>query len=439
MDDALKVIKSLLTTSSDGGLLVKEINNEYKEMVGTSIPFQEFGFTTLTDFLRSTNEFSGTKTANGIRVSIKIAGKSAHIIAMRQKQNVSGSEMKRRKKATARGGGANLSQQPKRSTSSYVMRRTSGGHVNISKPRLRAQPQRIAGFNSTVKPVTPPRRIEPNTAVQQRNRPSVKAAEPSQKSNLHDRMVPKNHTEPTTKPAVFEPLTPPISPAKVDHKLSTPPTSFGRSAIMARLASAQNKSSIGSQISSDKSVLQTPSTPSDGQSCGSELSAPLTPKQPLEKPNALQRGRQMLKNLVLKNQHENSPPVTQLKVNGSSNIANGGGDEHQQKAFDLRSRLQSKTVLSDKTMTCSNLHARLAPKVTDVESNNMDQSTTNTLRTTVSQNDKKADIHSRLPLKKIDEQLPEIQQIDQMVREMHFSFISLYFPLETVDFSGIFH
>lgn len=407
MDDSIKVIKSLLTTSSNGGLLVNEITKEYKEMVGKPIPYQEHGFTTLAEFLRSTNQFNGTRTASGIMVTIKIPGKSAHILKMRQNQIVSQAEKKRRRKSMMNSGfgGAISSQQPRRSIPSQVMKRSS---FAISKQRTqpqRAQPQRIASYNSTAKSVAPRQTISASAQTSNTNRPPLNTmnyntcpTEPLRKVNLHDRFVQKQITEPTV-PAINSmstttvPQTPAPSPDKLHCKSppQTPPhevlSYHGK--LMARLASKQVTSSDNSEknpndsdantVSSDRSSLQTPTTPPVGRSCRSKL-------------------------------------IARLQMNQSNNIS-----EHKQKPCEALSL--------GKTLSRSDLYARLAPKLTESVNEpkrfggNLQQmsikSSTNAVHGTLNQTNKKTDISSRLQPKQIDAESSELQQISQKVRKMH--------------------
>lgn len=98
MEDVVRVIRSLLTSTD--GLLIGQIDDEYKEIVGESIPFAKFGFASLLDFLRSADAFSGKRTAAGIQVTAKASADSAHITAMRHNQNFSKGDRKRKRKLT---------------------------------------------------------------------------------------------------------------------------------------------------------------------------------------------------------------------------------------------------------------------------------------------------------------------------------------------------
>lgn len=100
MDQAkvIAIIRSLIDSSSKQ-MLVQDVNRDYNEEVGEPIPFRKFGFGTLVEFLKASNQFNGTKTAAGIVVTSKTNENSAHVIEMRRHQSVSAAERKRRKKA----------------------------------------------------------------------------------------------------------------------------------------------------------------------------------------------------------------------------------------------------------------------------------------------------------------------------------------------------
>ncbi|XP_055317472.1 mucin-2-like [Sitodiplosis mosellana] len=98
MDESVKLIRSLLNLH--GGLLIHEINNEYMKDVGKPVPFNSFGFNTLEEFLKSTGQFTATRSAAGLKVTAKLTHQSAHIVKLCQEQNMSVSERKRRRKKT---------------------------------------------------------------------------------------------------------------------------------------------------------------------------------------------------------------------------------------------------------------------------------------------------------------------------------------------------
>lgn len=419
MDDALKVIKSLITTSSDGGLLVKEINEEYKEMVGKPIPLQEFGFSTLAEFLKSTNEFSGTKTANGIKVTIKIPGKSAHIIAMRQQQNVSQAEKKRRKKAMMRGGvgGAISSQQPRRPGSSQVMRRNIG---TIMKQRPRVQSQRVGSFGSKPKSVPPP--SMPRQPMNNANWPPMHKVTnqtmPSQKVSLHDRFVQKQVLDPTMQPALnsmrtaYAPQTPPTSPTEFRCKSpQTPPPPLeepsSRSKLMARLAAKQTTSDNSRQNSNDSGSH----TSSVGRMSRSDLLARLAPKQSTPSvSNSM--GRSALQKIC-----------QNLESRLHMNQCNNAGD-HKENAIEA--------VSSGKTTSRRDLYARLSPKVNESAASDAKTTGGDSLQTSSKPSinstrstllnfvNKGTNLSSRLQPKQIDTVSSELQQINQQVRKIHF-------------------
>lgn len=414
MDEAVKVIKSLLTTASNGGLLVNEINKEYREMVGNAIPFREFGFATLTDFLRSTDQFNGQKTPNGIMVVPKLAGKSAHIIAMRQNQNVSAAERKRRKNVMIKSGGAggaHASQQPKRMISSQVMKRSGS---TVTKPRTRAQPRRVASYNSTVASIVPPRNEV--IAMQPINSNTNKTTVHAVPRNLQQRFLPKQLIEATQTEVVPSRLSA-ISPAKIgsSSKLSTASSSHEHrspsSIFLARLVSKTVPlPSINSQVTASPK-------PSDGQTLRSKLAARLAPKQSLPVENSVLDansgpiGRQALLKLL---QNEKS-----VRCDTQS----------QPKPAHTSSSSQSEAVSSGRTATRRDLYARLAPKVineTEPANAGGNRSCDELSANARSQRDKLTDLQLRLKPKQNAVPLLDLQQIGDKVRKT-CSFLYLYF------------
>lgn len=404
MDDAIKLIKSLLTTTI-GGVLVSDLNRDYKEMVGKPIPFREFGFDTLADFLRSTNQFSGTKTANGIKVTIKIPGKSAHIISAVQRQNTSAAEKKRRKRGMTKAGPSSL--QSRKLISSQVMKRNSGGSA-ITKIRTRVQPQRSVYQKSTMKPIAPPKMTAPPTQTIGTSQPPVRAmgqTEQLKKINIHERFVPKQPFQQTT-PMVTEPLTPPsTSPVRFHNKSpKTPPYDDRlndrsiRQNLLIRLAPKQTESLVSS------------------------------PKHEDQRTNTAPIGRLALRKICQSHCSVagSLSSDTRLQMN-----CNDNNNDTEQKPCDINSRLQSEPVPLGKTISRRDLYARLAPKATtpanqekpidDVQTN--DKSPSNMAHNALNgTNIEKTDISSQLQPKQIDTELPELQQINQKVISTHHSF-----------------
>lgn len=63
--DTIAVIRSLVLIRK-GLTTLWDINSEYKDMEGENIPFQKFGFGSLEDFLRRSDQFNLLRQANGV-------------------------------------------------------------------------------------------------------------------------------------------------------------------------------------------------------------------------------------------------------------------------------------------------------------------------------------------------------------------------------------
>lgn len=68
--EIVKVIRTLLA-SAKNGLLINEIDDDFKQMEGKAIPFKTLGYKTLEDLLRDTNQFALFDTKQGIKVTSK--------------------------------------------------------------------------------------------------------------------------------------------------------------------------------------------------------------------------------------------------------------------------------------------------------------------------------------------------------------------------------
>lgn len=177
MEDAIKIIRSILISSPN--LLVDEIVREYKEMTGESIPFKDFGSNSLIEFLRSSNQFVGRKSAEGIRVSSKVSEDSAHIIGMVRGQNVSAAEKKRRKKTKAKNHRNIMNHPPMKSTSNLPQSKGGIRKGVVMKKYEPPAPKQI--FQQ-------PQIVSKQPAVVKQSQTIVKS---SQNINLHSRLVPK--------------------------------------------------------------------------------------------------------------------------------------------------------------------------------------------------------------------------------------------------------
>lgn len=96
VDIVVKALRSLLIASRDG-LSERQLRREYKEFEGTDIPYKNFGFNRLLDFLSSSNEFVLRTTNEGMHVQAKLSQNTIHMVEMVQTQN----RVKKKKNAKA--------------------------------------------------------------------------------------------------------------------------------------------------------------------------------------------------------------------------------------------------------------------------------------------------------------------------------------------------
>lgn len=206
MDETIKLIRSLMILH--GGLLIQEINSEYMQDVGEPVPFKKFGFTTLEEFLKSTGQFTAQRTAAGLKVSAKLTQKSAHIVKMRQEQNVSASERKRRKKKALGKTNASLARPnvkssvtmakprpntPKRTNPATNQRNRSAANNMNRVPQIASAGARPALVQiSNNRPVNTSQQAQNATMSTKKAAPMKKVANNStEKVDLHARLAPK--------------------------------------------------------------------------------------------------------------------------------------------------------------------------------------------------------------------------------------------------------
>lgn len=176
MDETVKVIRSLLLLER-GGLTLDELNKEYKSELGETVPFKKFGFDTLQAFLRSTDQFRAIKTLNGLKIMAKVTEQSAHIVKMRQEQNISASERKRKKKMATSRVNASLGR-------SNVMSKPKGANTSKKNSPMRRM-ARPAGNNMHRITSLAPRQALVAIPI---NRPSN-----STPGNVHSSVTTQNH------------------------------------------------------------------------------------------------------------------------------------------------------------------------------------------------------------------------------------------------------
>lgn len=92
--DVVKTLRGLLN-SSQNGLMEKQLMRDYREMEGHVIPYQQFGFRSLIQFLEASNEFDLTNTRDGVHIRAKLAKESLHVAQLVESQN----RLKRKKNA----------------------------------------------------------------------------------------------------------------------------------------------------------------------------------------------------------------------------------------------------------------------------------------------------------------------------------------------------
>lgn len=85
-NEVIKSLRSLLN-STKTGLLEKQLRRDYREFEGIEIPYKSFGYSSLLDFLRATNEFDFVTTNDGIVVLAKLTETSQHVVDLVGTQN----------------------------------------------------------------------------------------------------------------------------------------------------------------------------------------------------------------------------------------------------------------------------------------------------------------------------------------------------------------
>lgn len=74
----VKTIRAILLPEKNG-LPLRHIIKEFRELVGTMIPYQQFGYNSLDQFLEGSNEFYFLQTLDGPKVIAKENERSAHV------------------------------------------------------------------------------------------------------------------------------------------------------------------------------------------------------------------------------------------------------------------------------------------------------------------------------------------------------------------------
>lgn len=67
----IKTVRAILTPMKNG-LLVRQINGDYRELEGTNVPYKQLGYNTLEHFLKATGEFIFVERDNEVRVFAKV-------------------------------------------------------------------------------------------------------------------------------------------------------------------------------------------------------------------------------------------------------------------------------------------------------------------------------------------------------------------------------
>lgn len=76
--NVIKTIRAILL-STKNGLPLHTITEEFYELEGINIPFQQFGFKSLEQFLIESNEFYLKQTIDGPKIIAKQNERSAHV------------------------------------------------------------------------------------------------------------------------------------------------------------------------------------------------------------------------------------------------------------------------------------------------------------------------------------------------------------------------
>lgn len=92
-DTCLKAIRCMLISTN--GLTIREILNDYEQMEGHALPFKAFGFNTLEELLRDSNQFIFNETKQGYKVVAKASTDSQHMRKLVQNQKPSSKPKKK--------------------------------------------------------------------------------------------------------------------------------------------------------------------------------------------------------------------------------------------------------------------------------------------------------------------------------------------------------
>lgn len=90
MEVAKKEIRSILVTRSGNCMTMRQLSNDYKEIVGCDIPFARLGYSTLTSFLNDMKDTVSVERMSfprGAIVRLVPSDKSAHIQDLVNNQN----------------------------------------------------------------------------------------------------------------------------------------------------------------------------------------------------------------------------------------------------------------------------------------------------------------------------------------------------------------
>lgn len=190
-EETIKLIRSILNPKP-AGMLIQEINTEYKELTGEPVPFAKFNFASLQDFLRASNQFNGVKTPHGFKLTAKVTEASKHVQDLARTQTVSKQERKRRQQMLTGTVGtlkrsqsktrimANIPQMPKKygaAPNQAMRRRNSLTRLAPSRTRPNVTP-------STARPNPVPTRVNTNIAPPQPIfKPSPTACAPINRSS----------------------------------------------------------------------------------------------------------------------------------------------------------------------------------------------------------------------------------------------------------------
>lgn len=96
--DVITEIRAILQSAPTEGLLTRQLLNDYKDIVGSKLPFRELGYDSVDDLIQKSGEFMQKRTHEGIKIIQKESADSAHINRLVRGQNDS---RKKRKPAVA--------------------------------------------------------------------------------------------------------------------------------------------------------------------------------------------------------------------------------------------------------------------------------------------------------------------------------------------------